>query len=310
MSARPTWLVAGPFIFLGLWSGGYVAAKLGLRHIEPLTLLVVRYALVVALMGALFVVLRPPLPRSAAAWGHLAAVGLMIQAVYFGFSYLSFGAGLAAATVALVMSMQPILVAILAPGVAGERVGPRRWAGLVLGLAGTVTVIVARAEIETPSALGLFFALLALSGMIGGTLYEKRFGVAGHPVTTNLIGFTAGLIAVLPIALWRETQTIDWTPELAGALAYLVIGNSLIATSVLLAMVRHGEVAGVSALMFLVPPVAALLAWVLLGEVMPPLAWAGMAIAGLGVLLATARERERRRAARGRPRMEGFRPRS
>ena len=61
-------------------------------------------------------------------------------------------------------------------------------------------------------------------------------------------------------------------------------------------MIRFGEVSSVSALMFLVPPFAAVLAWGLLGEVMPPLAWAGMVVAGLGVWLATARQREERRA--------------
>ena len=83
-------------------------------------------------------------------------------------------------------------------------------------------------------------------------------------------------------------------------LAYLVVGNSLIATTVLLAMIRYGEVSRVSALMFLVPPFAGMLAWLILDEVMPPLAWAGMVLAGIGVLLATARERERQKAAQGR----------
>ena len=77
------------------------------------------------------------------------------------------------------------------------------------------------------------------------------------------------------------------------------IGNSLIGTTVLLAMIRHGEVARVSALMFLVPPVAAVLASVMLDEVMPALAWAGMALAGLGVWLATARQREQGRMKKG-----------
>lgn len=298
-STRPAWLAAAPFLFLGLWSGGYVAAKIGLRDIQPLTLLCVRYALVVALMAVLFLILRPRLPRTRLEWVHLAVVGLLIQTVYFGFSYLAFGQGVAAATVALVMSLQPILVAMLAPWLAGERVGPRRWAGLLLGLAGTVTVILARAQIEAPAALGLAFAVVALFGMIAATLYEKRLGVSSHPVTANLIGFAAGLAGILPAALMLEDQTVAWTPSLAGVLAYLVLGNSLIATTVLLAMIRHGEVARVSALMFLVPPLAAVLAWWTLGEVMPPLAWAGLVLAGVGVWLATARQREEARNDKG-----------
>ena len=135
-------------------------------------------------------------------------------------------------------------------------------------------------------------------GMIAATLYEKRSGVSAHPVTANLIGFAAGFLGVLPLALLMEDQTVTWTPQLIGVLAYLVLGNSLVATTVLLAMIRFGEVSRVSALMFLVPPVSAVFAWAILGEVMPPLAWAGMALAGLGVWLATARQREQAADAR------------
>lgn len=286
-AARPLWLVTAPVVFCGLWSGGYVVAKIGIRYAEPLTLLMLRYGFAIAAMAVLFLVLRPPLPRRRADWGHLIVVGLFIQTGYFGFSYLAFRAGVASALVALVMSLQPVVVAMLAPGIAGERVGWRRWSGLLLGLAGTAVVILARSAIEPAPAIGLAFAALGLGCMIAGTLWEKRFGVAHHPVTANLIGFAAGLVGIAPFALTLESLTVTWTGEFVAALAYLVVGNSLIAVWLLLAMIRAGEVSRVSALLFLVPPLAAAMAWALLGEVMPPLAWAGMAAAGLGVLIAT-----------------------
>jgi drug/metabolite transporter (DMT)-like permease len=285
--SRPFWLLAAPAVFCCLWSGGYVVAKIGILYAEPLTLLVLRYACAIGVMLPLFLLLRPPLPRSPAEWAHLAVVGLCIQTVYFGMSYLAFRAGVAAGVVALVMSLQPIVVAILAPGVSAERIGWQRWSGLALGLAGTAAVILARSTIEPPPALGLVFAAIGLGGMVAGTLWEKRFGVAHHPVTANLVGFAAGLLGILPFALLLETQRVDWTWAFAGALGYLVIANSLVATSLLLAMIRAGEVARVSALLFLVPPIAAAMGWSLLGEVMPPIAWAGMAVAGVGVLIAT-----------------------
>lgn len=284
---RPAWLLMAPVVFLCLWSGGYVVAKVGILYAEPLTLLVLRYAFVVAGMAVVFAILRPPLPETLADWGHLAIVGVLIQTVYFGFSYLAFREGVASGTVALVMSLQPILVAILAPLWTDETIGWRRWGGLALGLIGTGIVIVARSEVEAPPVLGFVFSAIALSGMIAATFWEKRFGLTHHPVTSNLIGFAVGLGAILPFALALETQQVNWTWEFAGALGYLVIGNSLIATSLLLAMIRAGEVARVSALLFLVPPGAALLGWIILDEVMPALAWAGMAMAGVGVLVAT-----------------------
>jgi drug/metabolite transporter (DMT)-like permease len=129
--------------------------------------------------------------------------------------------------------------------------------------------------------------------MTAGTLYEKRFGLHHHPVTSNTVQYLVGFLLVMPLALSVERMEVDWTPDFAVALAYLVIGNSLIAVTLLLAMIRHGEAARVSALLFLVPPMAALIAWGLIGEVMPPAAWAGMVVAAAGVALATRKLRIR-----------------
>ncbi len=280
-----------PGIFLVMWSTGYVAAKFGLGYIEPLTFLALRFACVVVIMAALFLVLRPPLPRSREEWMHLAIVGFLLQSLYFGMCYMAFKAGLAVGTLALILSLQPIIVGLVAPRWSGEAVGWRRWNGLLLGLAGAVVVIVARSEISTPSALGFLFAALALFGITGGSLWEKRFGVSHHPVTANLVGFTAGFVGVLPFAVVFEAIQIEWSWQLAVSLAYLIIGSSLIAVGLLLAMIRAGDVSRVSALFFLVPPMAAAVAWLVLDEVMPPAAWAGMVIAGLGVFLATSQKK-------------------
>ena len=273
-----------------MWSTGYVAAKFGLGYIEPLTFLALRFACVVAIMAALFVILRPPLPKSRAEWAHLAVVGFLLQSMYFGMCYMSFKAGLAVGTLALILSLQPIIVGLVAPRWSGETVGWRRWNGLLLGLAGAVIVIAARSEIAVPSALGFLFAGLALFGITGGSLWEKRFGVSHHPVTSNLVGFAAGLAGVMPFAAAFETMSIAWSWQLAASLGYLIIGSSLIAVGLLLAMIRAGDVSRVSALFFLVPPMAAAVAWVVLDEVMPPLAWLGMLMAGAGVFLATTQK--------------------
>lgn len=290
-SSRPVWLAAAPVLFLLLWSAGYAVAKVALVYSEPMTLLALRFGSVVAIMAVLFVILRPPLPKSAADWGHLAIVGFLIQCIYFGMSYVAFHAGIAAGTVALLMSFQPILVALLAPSLSGESIGWQRWSGLFLGLLGTAIVIVARSEVEPPSLWGFISAALALMGITAGSFWEKRFGLDHHPVTANLVGFGVGLVGILPAMFWLESMQVNWTWEFSAALAYLVIGNSVIAVGLLLAMIRAGDVSRVSALLFLVPPLAALLAWLMLGEIMPTLAWPGLGIAALGVYLAT-RKRE------------------
>ena len=82
-------------------------------------------------------------------------------------------------------------------------------------------------------------------------------------------------------------MNVTITPTFLAALAYLVLGNSILAISLLLMMIRNGEATRVSALFFLVPPTAALIAWIMMDEKMTALAWLGMAVAALGVWLAT-----------------------
>jgi drug/metabolite transporter (DMT)-like permease len=286
-SDRPIWLRLAPVIFLLLWSGGYAVAKVGLGYAAPMVILALRFALVVAVMAILWLLLRPPLPKTRAEWGHLAMVGLLIQSVYFGMTYYALESGVAAGTVALLMTLQPIVVALIAPRWSGERVGWKQWSGLILGLIGAGVVIGARSALEPPSVMGFVFAMIGLSGIVAASLWEKRFGLRHHPVTSNLVGYAAGLVGILPLLALQEDLTIDWGWPFVGVLFYLVVGNSLVAVGLLLAMIRVGDVAKVSALFFLVPPLAAVLAWVMLGQLMPPLAWGGMALAGVGVVLAT-----------------------
>jgi drug/metabolite transporter (DMT)-like permease len=262
-------------------------AKVALVDAAPMALLALRFAAVIAIMAALFAILRPPLPKTLSGYLHLGFVGVLMQTVYFGMAYFSFVNGVAAGTAALIFSLQPILVALLAPRWTGEAVSWLQWFGLAIAMIGTLTVIVARLEIGPPPLAGFGFAALALAGITLATLWEKRFGLSHHPVSANLIGYGAGLLGLLPFLNWAEIAAVNWTPSFYWALAYLVIGNSVVAVGLLLAMIRAGQVSRVSTLLFLVPPLAALIAWLTLDEPMPLLAWVGLLVSGGGVYLAT-----------------------
>jgi drug/metabolite transporter (DMT)-like permease len=118
-----------------------------------------------------------------------------------------------------------------------------------------------------------------------GTLWEKRFGRQHHLVTANLIQCSAALGVALPAALLLEECTVNWTPTLVASLGYLVIFNSIIAMTLLFAMIRRGAASRVTALFFLVPPTSSVIAWALLGEALPALTFVGMALAAVGLLL-------------------------
>lgn len=282
------WSAGAPVIFLVLWSSGFVVLKLGLQFADPFTFLALRYACVVGILLLPLLWLRPAWPTQAQQWLHLGVVGLLLQAGYFSFTYLSLYYGLSAGGLALITSQQPILVGLLAPLMSNERVSRGRWVGLILGVAGASLVIVARDQDTGPAGIqALMYGVLALLAITASSLWEKRYGTDNHPVVANLVQYTIGFIVVLPLAILLEPMHVEWAaPGLWAALGYLVIFNSIIAITLLLAMIRRGEVSRVSALFFLVPPVTALIAFVLLDEELAPLAWLGILLAAAGIYLA------------------------
>lgn len=281
----PLWLKLAPAVFLVLWSGGFPVGKVGIGYAGPMTFLAIRYALVLVVLAPLLVALRPALPRGDQL-RHLLVVGVLVQGFYFGLGYGALALGVSAGTAALIASLQPILSALLAPILAGESVTGRAWLGLALGFAGAATVIVAKSGLGEATALGIAAAVGALLAITAGTFYEKRFGVRQHPVPANMVQHGVALVGFLPIAVLAEGFVVEPSWPLAWSLAYLIVGNSLVALGLLLAMVRRGAVARVTALFFLVPPMAAALAWLLLGEAVPPVAWLGFVLAALGVAIA------------------------
>lgn len=281
----PLWLRTAPLVFLLLWSGGYTAVRIGVDDIEPITFLALRYVVVLAILAPVWLLLRPPLPATRAQWMHLAIVGALIQGFYFGATNIAIKLGVSAVGLAIVLALHPISVALLAPRFVGEPVGRRIWAGLLLGLAGALVAIIAKSSDGGATASGIAAAAIALVFITAGTLWEKRFGSNQHPVVASAVQCTVALAIAVPPALMLESGRIAWTASLIASTLYLSLFNSIVAMSLLFAMIRRGAAARATALLFLVPPTSALIAALMLGEPMPPATWLGMALAAAGVMI-------------------------
>lgn len=283
----PARLVAfAPLLFVVLWSTGFIGAKLGLPDCEPLTLLTLRYAAVLVLMGALALATRAPWPASPAQWAHIGVSGLLIHAVYLGGVFTAIRLGLPAGVTALVVGLQPVLTALGAGLLLRERVRATQWAGLALGLAGVVLVVARKVEGGPAAAALLLPAVVALAGITVGTLYQKRFCPSFDLRTGSVVQFLPSLV-VTGLAAWgTETMAVHWTPAFVFALAWLVLVLSLGAVSLLNVLIRSGSAVNVASLFYLTPPTTALIAWAMFGETLTGLALAGMGLAVLGVWLA------------------------
>ncbi len=275
-----------PVFFVFLWSTGFIVAKFGLPYAPPLTFLVLRCALVLAVLLPIVLLWRAPWPRGKIV--PIALAGLLLQAGYLSGVWCAIKQGLPAGITALIVGMQPILTAACAPLI-GERVHARQWLGLSLGLAGVALVVYAKMSLTGLSLAAVAYAVLALLSITAGTLLQRRHCPQFDLRTGTVIQFGATLVVLLPLAIGFEqldwtASTIVWTPRFVGALLWSVFGLSIGAIFLLFSLLRRSAATEVSSLMYLTPPTTALMAWLLFGEALSLAGLAGMALAVLGVI--------------------------
>lgn len=278
-----------PPLFIFIWATGYIAAKLAAPHADPLTFLSWRYAGVALLMLGLALAARAawPTPRQML---HLAVAGLGIQALYLAGVWVSIRQGLPAGTAALIVNLQPVLVAAAAPLI-GERVSPRQWAGVALGLGGVLLVIWHKLNLGAGFGPPLLLCLMALLGITAGTLYQKRFVPQFDLRTGQVVQFGVSLAATLPLAWALEPMRIVWNADVLIAMGWSILVLTAGGISLMFHMLRHGRVTAVSSTMYLVPSVTSVMAWLLFGETLGAQAIAGMGVTLLGVYLVVGQKK-------------------
>jgi drug/metabolite transporter (DMT)-like permease len=278
-----------PWLFVLLWSTGFIGARYGLPYIEPFTFLAIRFAIATALLAAIALALRSPWPTTPAQFGKIAVTGLLLHGGYLGGVFFAVDRGMSAGLSALIVSMQPVLTAVLAQRLLGEGVTGRQWAGLLLGLVGVALVVseqvLAVTDVPTVTLVSFGACIVALLSTTAGTLYQKRFG-AGMPLLSGTaLQYVAALALMTPLSLLVETRQIDWTPQLFFAMGWLVLVLSLGAILLLMLLLRLNSASRVASLFYLVPPVTAVQAYLIFGERLGPLALLGLVVASLGVAL-------------------------
>jgi len=275
---------AVPFLFVGLWSTGFIGARWGLPYIEPFNFLFIRMLLTLMAFLGLILWFRAKWPSLKNA-GHQMVTGSLIHAGYLGGVFAAIKLQLPAGVTAIIVGLQPLLTAFLSRYWLGQSLNSRGWLGLWLGLAGVLLVlgsgaINAKFEVH-PGAL--LAALVALFSISIGTLYQKRFGAGVNLLTASFMQYVATALWMAMLTFSFETREIIWDPHLIGALTWLVLGLSVSAILLLLLMIREGESAKVASYFYLVPLATTLEAWILFDEQLSLMALAGIAVTVAGV---------------------------
>lgn len=278
-----------PGTFVILWSSGFIGARYAMPWAEPFIFLTARFVLAAALLAVVLLVIR----RRRGTRGHAlhsVIAGMMLHGGYLGGVFWAIAHGLPAGMMALVAGLQPLITAFVAGRLLGETIGPRHWVGLIAGFVGTIIVLspaLDHMEGVTGATLGASF--IAVGCITAGTLWQKRFAAGGDLVTGTLYQYLGAALVTGAASLAFETPKMEFTAELVFALAWLVLVLSIGAVFLLMVMIRDGAMSRVTALFYLVPAVTAGMAWALFGEQLTPVQLGGMALATVGVALATVK---------------------
>ncbi|MGU3536992.1 DMT family transporter [Methylobacterium sp. A54F] len=278
-----------PPVFVLIWATGFLAARYVAPYADPLTFVALRVTGVALVLAAIAVLLGARWPRTVRSYRDAMVGGVLMQGVYVLGVFWAVHRGLPAGIAALIGSLQPLVTAMLARPLLGEIVSRRRWLGIALGFLGAALVLApkvgaAGASAIPPAALGM--CVVAMLAMTLGTLWQKRTAGEADLLTNATVQFAAAALLAIPIALLLEDGHVVPSPQLWIGMAWSILVNSVAGILLLLVLIRRGAVAGVASLFFLVPPVAAALAYLLFGEALIPIQIAGMLVAAAGVAVA------------------------
>ena len=279
-----------PGLFVLIWSTGFIAARFVAPHAHPLPFVALRVIGVALVLGLIALALRARWPRTRAGWRDAMVAGVLMQGCYIIGVFWAIHRGLPAGIAALVGSLQPLATAMLSGPVLGEAVSRRRWCGIGIGFLGAGLVLAPKIGAADPAGIPPV-ALAACAGAVAaitlGTLWQKRTGADADLLATATLQFVGACGVAVPLALLSgEGLAVPPLLPVWLGMAWSVLVSSVAGILLLLVLIRRGAVAGVSALLFLVPPVSAAMAFLMFGEALTGLQVAGMAVAAIGVAVA------------------------
>jgi drug/metabolite transporter (DMT)-like permease len=278
-----------PALFVFLWSTGFVGAKYIVPYAEPFTFLTIRYVIAAAILIAIAALLKQPLKLTRDQVIASVAVGLLLHVIYIGGVFYAVSLGVSAGISAVIVSIQPVLVSILAVPLLGERIRSVQVVGLVLGVVGIALLLLPKVfqgdYSSAISEVGIVICVIALLGTSAGYLVQKKLGSDIPFLTGTGMQYVVSAVVFALLSALTEDQRVEWSPEFLFGLAWIVLMLSIGSIVLLYEMLRAGSASKVSSLYYLVPPVAAIQAYFLFDEVIPPIGILGMALAGLGVVL-------------------------
>ncbi len=283
---------AAPALFAFIWSTGWISAGYAAPYADPLTFLLIRHALAAGALALIVVALGIAWPRTPAAIAHAIVAGMLINGFYLAGVWWAVRHGVPAGMSGVIAALQPILTAALAPLLVKEIVTGRQWGGIALGFAGLCVAFAPRLAGLDGAALTAALApivinALAMLSVTLGSFYQKRYATGGELAPTTALQFLGAFLVTVPLAMLFEPMRIEWNATVILTMTWSVLVLSIAGVGLYVYMIRRGAVSKVAALIYLVPPTTAAMAYVAFGETLSWLQIGGLGLTVAGVWLAT-----------------------
>jgi drug/metabolite transporter (DMT)-like permease len=266
-------------VFVLVWSSGYIAGSLGTREADPGALGFWRFLVATGVLGAVVLVRRRRWPRQ---WAHLLVIGVLLQNVQYTGAFVAIDLGMPAGLAALIADASPIVVAVGAAVLFGEKIRPLQLVGVIVGIAGVGLVVSADLALRF-GFVALLAALVGLTGSSGGTLYQKGVDVETDLLTSTFVQLVGATISMVPVALLRGGFAMPITVTTVGSVLWLAVVGSIVSFVLLFMLLRAQPGAKATSYLFLVPPTTAVLGTLLLNEPLTGTALVGFGVAAVGV---------------------------
>jgi drug/metabolite transporter (DMT)-like permease len=271
------WIVPASFILT--WSSGAIFVKLGLEYANPFTFVFLRFLLSTALLWGICLTIRSTYPKTVKEWGYIVLTGLLLQAGYQIFYFSALDHHMSPGILAIILGAQPIITAFF-----GEtKTRYYQWFGLFLGLSGLILVVADNITKPNFTLYSLISAILCLVCITIGTFMQKQIQIS-QPMNMA-IQYSGGLLMILMLLPFFGGWHVQWNSTFLLSLFWMAFVISVGASMILYFMIRKGNLTNVTSLLYGVPPVTALLDYIIFKNKLSLVACLGMVFIIVGLFL-------------------------
>jgi len=275
-----------------LWASAFVGIRAVADDLSPGSFALGRLLVAAAALGIIVAIRRPGLPTRRRDWALIAVSGV----VWFGGYFIALNAGeglVDAGTAAMLVNVGPILIAMFAGLFLGEGFPPRLVVGSAIAFTGTLIIGIATGAQsgQENAPLGVALCLLAAVAYAIGVTAQKPALARVPALSVTAIACAIGAVVTLPFAPLLVQELGTAPPDAIAWIVYLGIFPTALAFTTWAFALNRTTAGRLGSTTYLVPPVAIGLAWLMLNEVPPALAFAGGALCIGGVIVARSRGR-------------------